>query len=500
MIVPDIKKVKPGGKLEFIGTGDGYTGEFRVFDGTGKKVAAFSAVSGNKKTSKTSQQERMNVSGKLYPLPDGTYPMSPIEIGSFDVGEWMMPINNYSGNIGNRGGILIHNDLGSPGTAGCIGIEGIGGRGSDKSMKLAQLLQIVQPTSVKVELSSDKGASLVSDEDTDGDSVEEDEQNRDGRNPNGRTSTSNVLSQFAKFGEYGRVALEFLQGAQAALGLDLFGDLSGGGGSEQMSPSDSESPNIAPSRQRDDGPLSSSPEVLQSEEEKPKSEKEQASLNQIKIKDNVLQKLKKASHPDTGSGYTVAGLKDYKNRPAIFSQAAAYFFGKMMAESGGAVRGSDISSSKRSRAKNNSLPGAHPNSSHLYGEALDVINPTMNYMKAHGPKYHWKFGYHHGKNSAHFDYKGPEKLSADLLKAQKKQKGGIVGMQGGGTVASQFNEEYGHATSNKYSRPIVIVKSRGSSISEPAPTSKLTDTNDTFNMQASQMSTSMYKIQMGTMV
>jgi muramidase (phage lysozyme) len=156
--IADISKVTPGGRVEFIGTGDGISGELRIIDGVGKTVGSFSAVSGVNRTAKSTQEQRMNIPGKLLPVPDGNYPLLPIEMVPGDgVGDWKVPLNNWHGQIGKRGGILIHNDLGTSGTAGCIGVEGIGGRGSKKSMQLAKLLQEVQPSSIKVNLMSDKG-------------------------------------------------------------------------------------------------------------------------------------------------------------------------------------------------------------------------------------------------------------------------------------------------------------------------------------------------------
>jgi muramidase (phage lysozyme) len=156
--IADISKVTPGGRVEFIGTGDGISGELRIIDGVGKTVGSFSAVSGVNRTAKSTQEQRMNIPGKLLPVPDGNYPLLPIEMVPGDgVGDWKVPLNNWHGQIGKRGGILIHNDLGASGTAGCIGVEGIGGRGSKKSMQLAKLLQEVQPSSIKVNLMSDKG-------------------------------------------------------------------------------------------------------------------------------------------------------------------------------------------------------------------------------------------------------------------------------------------------------------------------------------------------------
>ena len=114
------------------------------------------------------------------------------------------------------------------------------------------------------------------------------------------------------------------------------------------------------------------------------------------------------SHPDTGSGYTVAGVKDVYGRPAVFSQKAADAFGRMMLDSKGVVKGSDIASSQRSVAKNASLPGAAKNSNHLYGNALDIHNASQTWMRANGKKYGWIVNDYKGSHGGHFDFKGYE--------------------------------------------------------------------------------------------
>jgi muramidase (phage lysozyme) len=112
------------------------------------------------------------------------------------------------------------------------------------------------------------------------------------------------------------------------------------------------------------------------------------------------------SHPDTGSGYTIAGVKDEQGRPAVFSQKAADAFGKMMSDSKGVVNGSDIASSQRSPAKNASLPGAAKNSNHLYGNALDIHGSSQTWMRANGKKYGWNINDYDGSHGGHFDFKG----------------------------------------------------------------------------------------------
>ena len=114
------------------------------------------------------------------------------------------------------------------------------------------------------------------------------------------------------------------------------------------------------------------------------------------------------SHPDTGSGYTIAGVKDEQGRPAVFSQKAADAFGRMMSDSKGVVKGSDIASSQRSPAKNASLPGAAKNSNHLYGNALDIHGSSQTWMRANGKKYGWNINDYDGSHGGHFDFKGYE--------------------------------------------------------------------------------------------
>jgi muramidase (phage lysozyme) len=112
------------------------------------------------------------------------------------------------------------------------------------------------------------------------------------------------------------------------------------------------------------------------------------------------------SHPDTGSGYTIAGVKDEQGRPAVFSQKAASAFGIMMSDSKGVVKGSDIASSQRNVAKNASLPGAAKNSNHLYGNALDIHGSSQTWMRANGKKYGWNINDYRGSHGGHFDFKG----------------------------------------------------------------------------------------------
>ena len=111
------------------------------------------------------------------------------------------------------------------------------------------------------------------------------------------------------------------------------------------------------------------------------------------------------SHPNTGSDMVFDGVVDYKGRPGVFSKGAAEAFGKMIAASGGAVKGSDIASSQRSKSYNAHVGGVS-NSNHLFGNALDIHGTSQTWMRANGQKYGWVVNDYPGSHGGHFNYKG----------------------------------------------------------------------------------------------
>ena len=149
---PDNKPVPSGGTLDFIGSGDGITGKLIMKDGKGKKVGSWEAVSGIYRTANATQNERRTVSGTYNPLPDGTYPLMSLEKHSYAdrVGTWSTPINNLTGTIGNRSQILIHNDIGSDGTAGCLGVELGGISGTAAEREFLRLYESINPKTLRV--------------------------------------------------------------------------------------------------------------------------------------------------------------------------------------------------------------------------------------------------------------------------------------------------------------------------------------------------------------
>ena len=107
-----------------------------------------------------------------------------------------------------------------------------------------------------------------------------------------------------------------------------------------------------------------------------------------------------ADHPDTGSGWSVG--KDSQGRPSVFTKEAAEALAQAIRDSNGAVKTSDITSSKRSPDKNRAVGGV-PNSNHLYGNAVDIHGTSKAWLKKNGPKYGWKNLVYSG-HDGHFDF------------------------------------------------------------------------------------------------
>lgn len=127
-------------------------------------------------------------------------------------------------------------------------------------------------------------------------------------------------------------------------------------------------------------------------------------------------------HPDTGPGYTIQGTSDADGRPVVFSQPAASAFAKMMKDSGGVVKGSDIASSKRSPKKNRDIEGA-PRSKHLYGIGMDIHGPSQTWIKKNGAKYGWNWAPYGGPrdHGGHFTFGGKGIQPSDVaLNSEEK--------------------------------------------------------------------------------
>ena len=155
--VIEVGDIKPGGRLDFRGDGSGIGGKLVMHDGAGKKVGSWTATSGVYRTANSSQADRKNISGGYMPLPDGTYPLMGFDKhgpwpGLPGIGHWSAYINNTSGSIGARGGIMLHNDIGSNGTQGCIGVELGGTPGTPAEEEFLAAYEQADPTSVRVNI------------------------------------------------------------------------------------------------------------------------------------------------------------------------------------------------------------------------------------------------------------------------------------------------------------------------------------------------------------
>ena len=143
---------------------------------------------------------------------------------------------------------------------------------------------------------------------------------------------------------------------------------------------------------------------------------------------NKVKAVVPASHPDTGSGFTVAGTRDQSGRPLVFSQPAAQMFAAAMKDSGIDL-GSFVASSGRSKAKNSEI-GGDPNSHHLYGEALDINGEGYQWLKANGKRFGWQYVYNHNPDSAHFKYVGAKSGTTPILSEAGKEYAGGNSLEG----------------------------------------------------------------------
>jgi hypothetical protein len=98
------------------------------------------------------------------------------------------------------------------------------------------------------------------------------------------------------------------------------------------------------------------------------------------------------------------GIKDAQGRPVVMSRGGAVAFARMMKDSKGQVKGSDVASSQRSVSKNRAVGGV-PGSKHLKGNALDIHGTSKAWMKKHGAKYGWYINDYSGSHGGHFDFK-----------------------------------------------------------------------------------------------
>ena len=156
-----------GGSIEVKGTGNTVEGTLKMKDAAGKQVGkTYSAISGTYAGMNVPQSARATT--RNAPMPDGSYKLVGFEKhgpypGLPGIGNWSAFVNNSSGSIGSRSGLMLHSDIGSNGTLGCIGVE-LGGRaGTTAEKEFLDTYQQINPQTIKVALGGGGGdASEVS--------------------------------------------------------------------------------------------------------------------------------------------------------------------------------------------------------------------------------------------------------------------------------------------------------------------------------------------------
>jgi len=150
-----------GGSIEVKGTGNTIEGTLKMKDDAGKQVGkTYGVISGANWGMSVPQSARGTT--RNAPIPDGDYKLVGFEKhgpwpGLPTIGDWSAYINNSSGSIGNRSGLMIHNDINSDGTLGCIGVE-LGGRAGTASEKeFLNTYQLINPQTIKIALGGGGG-------------------------------------------------------------------------------------------------------------------------------------------------------------------------------------------------------------------------------------------------------------------------------------------------------------------------------------------------------
>jgi len=156
-----------GGSIEVKGTGNTVEGTLKMKDAAGKQVGkTYGVISGTYAGMNVPQSARATT--RNAPMPDGSYKLVGFEKhgpypGLPGIGNWSAFVNNSSGSIGSRSGLMLHSDIGSNGTLGCIGVELGGTAGTTAEKEFLETYQQINPQTIKVALGAGGGdASEVS--------------------------------------------------------------------------------------------------------------------------------------------------------------------------------------------------------------------------------------------------------------------------------------------------------------------------------------------------
>jgi hypothetical protein len=166
---------------------------------------------------------------------------------------------------------------------------------------------------------------------------------------------------------------------------------------------------------------------------------------------NIIQ----VNHSETGSGWGIAGANNARGIPIAFSKEGAIAFAKMMQDSNGIVKPSDIESSKRTVAYQEQMKkrGLKPaaNSPHLRGVAMDIHGASSAWIRQHGHKYGWNPHDYSGTHGGHFVFGGA----------------GAIPDEGSSSVAGSMTQAVAQAASSGLNKIGELLGIIGSAIIKP---------------------------------
>ena len=150
-----------GGAIDVKGKGN--TGKMTMKDSAGKAVGRYNVVSGQPGFDNIPQEMRNDVSGKGYPMPDGTYKVhsfdehGPLSGALRGLGDWSAYVGSGDGNMGNRSGMMIHSDIDPYGTLGCLGVD-LGGKPGTRAEKgFLKAWNMANPETITVDFGAPTG-------------------------------------------------------------------------------------------------------------------------------------------------------------------------------------------------------------------------------------------------------------------------------------------------------------------------------------------------------
>ena len=156
---------KGGGSIDVKGKGN--TGKMTMKDSDGKQthLRPFNVVSGKPGFDNIPQEMRNDVSGKGYPMPDGTYKVhsfdehGPLSGALKGLGDWSAYIGSGDGRMGKRSGMMIHSDIDPYGTLGCIGVDLGGKPGTMAEKGFLKAWNMANPETITVDFGAPTGST-----------------------------------------------------------------------------------------------------------------------------------------------------------------------------------------------------------------------------------------------------------------------------------------------------------------------------------------------------